>query len=280
MSTQTDAATGVHPGPVSGPAAADGHSGWSPHADRPGNPFDRLHAQLLPEIQQIIAQYEQRRSGLIPLAHLFQEHEGYVSPNAVAAIAYHVGESLATVESTISFYTLLFRKPVGKYMVQVCRNLSCMLNGAEDIMAYARRQLGIGHLETTADGVISYEEVECLAACDRAPCAQVNLEFVYDLTHESVDAMIAAIRAGTYPVKPLAQTVKPGRTWKVEQDTGRKSAGGMNVSDPNNAGGIGDASGLVMFDLIVGKAKYESRSTERLVHETQLRPELSENGHH
>ncbi|MEA2690064.1 MAG: hypothetical protein QOD51_2671, partial [Candidatus Eremiobacteraeota bacterium] len=75
-------------------------------------------------------------------------------------------------------------------------------------------------------------------------------------------------------------TVKPGRTWKVEQDTGRKSAGGMNVSDPNNAGGIGDASGLVMFDLIVGKAKYESRSTERLVHETQLRPELSENGHH
>jgi NADH-quinone oxidoreductase E subunit len=280
VSTQTDAATGVHPGPVSGPAAADGHSGWSPHAIRQGNPFDQLHASLVPEIERIIAQYEDRRSGLIPLAHLFQDHEGYVSPNAVAAIAHHVHESLATVESTISFYTLLFRKPVGKYMIQVCRNLSCMLNGAEDVMAYARRQLGIGHLETTDDGLISYEEVECLAACDRAPCAQVNLEFVYDLTRESVDAMIAAIRAGTFAVKPLAQTVKPGRTWKVEQDTGRKSAGGMNVSDPNNAGGIGDASGMVMFDLIVGKAKYETRSNERLVRETQLRPELSENGHH
>jgi len=278
VSTQTDAATGVHPGPISG--SADGQAGWSPYGQRPGDPFDALHAELLPEIQRIIAQYEERRSGLIPLAQLFQDHEGYVSPNAVAAIAYHVGETLAAVESTISFYTLLYRKPVGKYMVQVCRNLSCMLNGADDIMAYARQQLGISHLQTTGDGLISYEEVECLAACDRAPCAQVNLEFVYDLTRESVDAMIAAIRAGTYGVKPLVQTIEPGRTWKVEQDTGRKSAGARNQSNPNNAGGIGDPSGITMFDLIVGKVQYESRSTERLVHETQLRPELSENGHH
>src|SRR3982074_571185 len=105
-------------------------------------------------------------------------------------------------------------------------------------MAYARERLGIGHLETTGDGLISYEEVECLAACDRAPCAQVNLEFVYDLTRESVDAMIAGIRGGTSPVKPLVQTAKPERTWKVEQDTGRKSAGALNQSHPNNAGGL------------------------------------------
>jgi hypothetical protein len=165
-------------------------------------------------------------------------------------------------------------------MVQICRNLSCVLNGADDVMAYARQQLGIGHLETTGDGLISYEEVECLAACDRAPCAQVNLEFVYDLTRESVDAMIAAIRAGSYGVEPLAQTVKPGRTWKVEQDTGRKSAGALDQSNPNNAGGIGDTSGVQMFDLIVGKPKYEARSNERLVRETELRPEISGNGHH
>ena len=278
MSTQTDAATGVHPG--TGAASEDGLATWSPYRRREGDPFDELYARLLPEIERIIAQYEQRRSALIPMAHLFQEHEGYVSANAVAAIAYHADETLATVESTISFYTLLFRKPVGKYMVQICRNLSCMLNGAEEIMAYARQQLGIGHLETTGDGLISYEEVECLAACDRAPCAQVNLEFVYDLTRESVDAMIAAIRAGTYEIKPLAQTVKPGRTWKVEQDTGRKSAGARDQSNPNNAGGIGDPSGVAMFDLIVGKPKYEARSNERLVRETELRPEISGNGHH
>ena len=279
MSTQTDAATGVHPGRA-GASSADGAPGWSPYSRRPGNPFDDLHARLLPEIEPLIAQYEQKRSALIPLAQLFQEHEGFVSADAVAAIAYHVGETLATVESTISFYTLLFRRPVGKYMIQICRNLSCLLNGAEDIMAYARRQLGIAHLETTADGLISYEEVECLAACDRAPCAQVNLEFVYDLTRESVDAMIAAIRAGTYEIKPLVQTQKPGRTWKVEQDTGRKSAGALDQSNPNNAGGIGDASGMQMFDLIVGRPQYETRSAERLVHETQLRPEISGNGHH
>jgi len=274
VSTQTDAATGVHPG------SSGEQPGWSPYRARPGNAFDALYARLLPQIEPIVAQYEEKRSALIPLAHLFQAHEGFVSSDAIAAIAYLVGESLATVESTVSFYTLLFRRPVGKYMVQVCRNLSCILNGAEDIMAYARERLGIAHLETTDDGLISYEEVECLAACDRAPCAQVNLEFVYDLTRERVDAIIDAIRAGTYGVAPLAQTVRPGRTWKVAQDTGRKSAGALGQPDPNNAGGIGDPSGVKMFDLIVGKAKYETRSSERLVRETTLRPTVSENGHH
>jgi hypothetical protein len=178
----------------------------------------------------------------------------------------------------VSFYTLLYRRPVGKYMVQICRNLSCLLNGAEEIMAYARERLGIGHLETTDDGLFSYEEVECLAACHRAPCAQVNLEFVYDLTREKVDQMIETIRAGSYPVAPLAQTRKPGRTWKVEQDTGRKSVAALDEPEPNNPGGIGDPSGIRMFDLIVGKPKYEARSHERLVYETTLRPEPNENG--
>ena len=279
MTTQADAATGVHPG-LDAAAAGTGLADWSPHVRRPGNAFDDLLARLLLEIEPLIAQYEEKRSALIPLAQLFQEHEGYVTADAMAAIAYLVAESPAQVESTISFYTLLFRKPVGKYVFQVCRNLSCMLNGADEMMAYARRQLGIGHFETTDDGLISYEEVECLAACDRAPCAQVNLEFVYDLTHEKIDAMIAAMRGGTYEVAPLVQTAQPGRTWKVEQDTGLKAAGAMGVSNPNNAGGIGDTSGVAMFDLIVGKVQYESRSSERLVRETKLRPELSENGHH
>ncbi len=274
MSTQTDAATGVHPG------SSGERAGWSPYRQRPGNAFDELYARLLPQIEPIVAQYEEKRSALIPLAQLFQEHEGFVSSDALAAVAYQVGESLAAVESTISFYTLLFRRPVGKYMLQVCRNLSCILNGADDVMAYARERLGVAHLETTEDGVISYEEVECLAACDRAPCAQVNLEFVYDLTRERVDAIVDAIRAGTYETAPLAQTVQPGRTWKVEQDTGRKSAGAVDQPNPNNAGGIGDASGVRMFDLIVGKAKYEARSRERLVRETTLRPAASENGQH
>jgi NADH-quinone oxidoreductase subunit E len=232
-----------------------------------------------PEIDAIVAQYEQKRSALLPLAHLFQEHEGYVSANAVSVIARTLAETQATVESTISFYTLFYRRPVGKYMVQVCRNLSCLINGAQEIMDYCRERLGVDHLQTTGDGVFSYEEVECLAACDRAPCAQVNLEFIYDLTKETVDQLLAELRAGTHAIQPLAQTVRPGRTWKVAQDTGLKASGARGVSDPNNAGGIGDPSGVKMFDLIVGRPQYEVRSRERLVHETTLRPELSENGH-
>jgi NADH-quinone oxidoreductase subunit E len=279
VDTDTDAASGVHPGVTAEVVDELGVADWSPYVRRDGNAFDELYARLLPEIERFIGLYEEKRSALIPMAHLFQEHEGYVSANALAAIAYHVGESLAAVESTISFYTLLYRRPVGKYMMQICRNLSCLLNGAEEIMAYAREKLGIDHLQTTDDGVFSYEEVECLAACDRAPCGQVNLEFVYDLTREKIDAMVAAILAGTYEVAPLVQTAKPGRSWKVEQDTGLKSAGALGVADPNNAGGIGDPSGLKMFDLIVGRPQYETRSNERLVHETTLRPEISENGH-
>src|SRR5437868_469607 len=140
--------------------------------------FPKLLKELKPECDAIVAQYEQKRSALLPLVHLFQEHEGFASPEAVHAIAEMLELTPAVVESTASFYTLFYRKPVGKYILQVCRGLACTLNGAENIMAYFREQLGVGHLETTPDGLFSYEEVECLAACDRATCMQVNLNFV------------------------------------------------------------------------------------------------------
>ncbi len=253
---------------------------WDPYAPQAGAYFDELFAQLRPECDELIAMYEDSRSALIPMAHLFQEHEGYTSPNALAAIAYLLHLPLAVVESTISFYTLFYRKPVGKYMLQVCRNLSCIINGAEEIMAYFREKLGVEHLETTPDGLFSYEEVECLAACDRAPCMQINLRFKYDLTRAMVDDMLAAMRGGTFDVKPLPQTKAPGRTWKVEQDHGRKSAGGVGVSNPNNAGGVGDRSGVIMLDRVVNDAAFAARSHERLVHEPSLRPSTGDGGHH
>jgi NADH-quinone oxidoreductase subunit E len=253
---------------------------WDPLVPESDPAFAALYAKLRPECDALVALYEDSRSALIPMAHLFQEHEGYTSPNALAAIAYVLDQPLSVVESTISFYTLFYRKPVGKYMLQVCRNLSCIINGAEEIMAYFREQLGIGHLETTADGLFSYEEVECLAACDRAPCMQINLRFKYDLTPAMVDTMLVAMRAGTFDVKPNPQTKQPGRTWKVEQDTGRKSAGGVGVSNPNNAGGVGDRSGVIMLDRIVNDKQFAARSHERLAHEPQLRPSTGDGGHH
>lgn len=243
--------------------------------------FASLAAQLAPQCDEIVARYEHSRSALLPIAHLFQQHEGYVSQDAMAFIARRVGITAAEVESTISFYTLFFRKPVGKYMLQVCRGLMCELNGAESIHAYFREKLGIGHLETSDDGLFSYEEVECLAACDRATCMQVNLEFVYDLTPAMIDDMIAAMRNGTYDVAPLAQTVKPQRTWKVNQDvtvgTGGKSPGTRSASEPNNAGGVGDPSGVIMLDSFVGRGvSFTGRSRERLVRDARDVAELVE----
>src|SRR5581483_4904146 len=197
--------------------------------------FPALLVQLRPECDRIIAQYEDRRSALLPMAHVFQEHEGFVSQEAMRAIAEILDVTPAVVESTVSFYTLFYRRPVGKYMLQVCRGLSCTINGAENIMAYFREKLGIGHLQTTDDGIFSYEEVECLAACDKPTCMQVNLEFVYSLTPQMIDDMLVAMRAGTYPVAPMVQTETPGPTWTVKQDTqvasGEKSAGA--IGQPN-----------------------------------------------
>ena len=112
--------------------------------------FPALSARLKPECERIVAQYEHKRSALLPLMHLFQQHEGYVSREAMRFAADMLDVTPAVVESTVSFYTLFFRRPVGKYMLQVCRGLSCSIQNAEDIMAYFREKLGVGHLETTA----------------------------------------------------------------------------------------------------------------------------------
>lgn len=226
--------------------------------------FSEIAARLKPEADALIAQYEDTRSALLPLIHLFQDQQGFVSVEAMRQVGEWLVLPLAVVESTVSFYTLFFRRPVGKYMLQVCRNLSCTINGAGEIMAYFRERLGIRHLETTADGLFSYEEVECLAACDRAPCMQVNLEFVYDLTPAMVDDMLAAMRGGEYVVPPLAQTRPPERTWLVPKGTGLRSAGAQHVSNPDDPGGIGDRSGVIMLDRIVQDVS-PSRSRERLV---------------
>ncbi|MFN2449599.1 MAG: NAD(P)H-dependent oxidoreductase subunit E [Candidatus Baltobacteraceae bacterium] len=230
--------------------------------------FAELEARLGPQCEEIVAQYEQPRSALLPLVHLFQEHEGYASQDAMRAVSRILDLSLAVVESTVSFYTLFFRKPVGKYVLQVCRGLACQINGADEIHNYFRTRLGIGHLQTTPDGIFSYEEVECLAACDRATCMQVNLEFVYDLTPVQIDTMIEAMRAGTYDVAPMAQTAAPEQTWLVLQDAqvsmGGKSAGALDQPEPNNAGGL-DRDGVIMVDRIINQEyRFKGRTKERL----------------
>ena len=114
--------------------------------------FAALLERLRPECEALIAQYEHKRSALLPIMHLFQQHEGFVSLDAMNATAQMLEMTPAEVEAVVSFYTLLYRRPVGKYMLQVCRGLACTINGAEDIMAYFREKLGVGHLQTTPMG--------------------------------------------------------------------------------------------------------------------------------
>lgn len=209
--------------------------------------FAEVLARVQPECERVIQQYEDSRSALLPMLHLFQSEEGWVSPSAMGACAEMLGLPVSIVESTASFYTLFFRRPVGKFMLQPCRGVACIINGAEGAMRHFRERLGVGHLETTSDGLFSYEEVECLAACDRAPCMQVNLDFVYDLTPESIDAILAQMRDGSYATPALPQTRAPGRTWHVAPDIGKRSAGARDVVSPDDPGGIGDRTGFAML---------------------------------
>lgn len=231
--------------------------------------FAKVLGAVEGDARALMAAYPDARSALIPMAHRFQQEEGWLSPSAIAQIAHWLGLTVAEVESTVSFYTLFYRRPVGRYMIQPCRNLTCLIVGAEETNAHFREKLGIGHLQTTADGLFSYEEAECLAACDRAPCAQVNLEFVYDLTNEKIDEMIAQMRAGTYVVPPRPQTAAAGTDWQVAAVTSRKSAGAQDVVSPNDPGGMGDASGASMLARLVNDpAPVDVRPTEeRLVRE-------------
>ena len=136
-------------------------------------------------------QYPTQRSFLVPMLLYTQDELGYLSDEAITYIAGKVGLTELDVRNVISYYSLLRTKPLGKYHVQVCTNISCMLRGGEEVFEHCKEKLGIGHKQTTADGVFSLEEVECLGACSWAPAAQVNYDFHENLTPERMDKVLA-----------------------------------------------------------------------------------------
>ena len=145
--------------------------------------------------RELVARYPRPQSALIPFLQFCQEQDGYVTAQAISDAAELTGITPSEVESIASFYTLLFQHPIGKHVIQVCRTLSCMLRGADSLQDHVKTRLGIGNLETTPDGLFTYEEVECLAACDKAPCLQHNLEFHYNVTPEEFDKLLERWRA-------------------------------------------------------------------------------------
>ena len=138
--------------------------------------------------------YPIKRSVLVPMLLYVQDELGYLKDEAIAEIARRVETTELEVRNVISYYSMLRIRPIGKYNVQVCTNISCMLRGAEEVFEHCRKKLGIGHKQTTADQKFSLEEVECIGACSWAPAMQVNYEFHENLTTDSVDEIIEKYR--------------------------------------------------------------------------------------
>jgi NADH-quinone oxidoreductase E subunit len=177
-------------------------------------------SHLSPEIteraEDLVALYPHPRSALIPLCHLAQEQDGWLRPEAIEELAELCGVTAAEVQGTASFYDMLHTEPVGTYVVAVCTNIACMLDGALELLEHAESTLGMRAGGTTADGMFTLHESECLADCDRTPCVQVNHRFVGAQTAESFDALLDDLRAGR-----LADSVPPhGTLVRVRRSVG------------------------------------------------------------
>ncbi|MHB8784398.1 MAG: NADH-quinone oxidoreductase subunit NuoE [Desulfobacteria bacterium] len=142
------------------------------------------------EFERLLTRYPDRKAAILPALHLAQKEFGYISDEAIVYLAGLVGASSAEIEGVASFYTMYNRKPVGKYHVQICRNISCSLLGAEHLIEHVSRKLGVRPGETTPDGKFTLEKVECLGSCGTAPVMQVNDEYHENLTVESIDRIL------------------------------------------------------------------------------------------
>ncbi len=144
----------------------------------------------LRELEAIRSRYPDREAAILPALHLAQREFGYVSDEAIEYVATLLGFTPARIEGVATFYTMYNRKPVGKYHLQICRNISCSLLGAEHLIEHVSRKLGVHPGETTPDGKFTLSAVECLGSCGTAPVMQVNDDYHESLTEERIDALL------------------------------------------------------------------------------------------
>ncbi len=145
--------------------------------------FETRFAEMVPH-------YPTKRSALVPTLLYAQDEVGFLSDEIIAEIAARLDLTELEVRNVISYYSMLTVEPRGKFVVQVCTNISCMVRGAEEILHHCAKRLGIGHKQTTADGLFTLEEVECIGACSWAPAVQVNYDFHENLTTERIDGIL------------------------------------------------------------------------------------------
>ncbi|GAB1688846.1 NADH-quinone oxidoreductase subunit NuoE [Krasilnikovia sp. M28-CT-15] len=160
-----------------------------------------LAEKLLARAREIIARYPagRERSALLPLLHLVQSQDGYVSPAGVAFCAEVLGINKAQVGAVATFYTMYKRRPTGEFLVSVCTNTLCNVMGGQEVYDELAEHLGVGHDETTADGRVTLEHAECLAACDYAPVMTVNYDFYDNVTPQGAIDLVDGLRDGQRP---------------------------------------------------------------------------------
>jgi NADH-quinone oxidoreductase subunit E len=152
--------------------------------------------QLEARFEKLLTSYPQgrQRSAMIPMLLYAQDEIGQITDELVDEVAKRVGVTPLQVNEVLTYYSMLHRKPLGKFHVQVCTNISCLLHDGDKLYEHASKRLGIGHKEVTADGVISLEEVECIGACSWAPAVQVNYDFHHHVTPEKLDEILDTLR--------------------------------------------------------------------------------------
>jgi NADH-quinone oxidoreductase subunit E len=150
---------------------------------------------LAARFDRMVTLYPLRRSALVPMLLYAQDEVGYLSDVLISEVATRIGITELDVRNVISYYSLLHTHPLGKYHVQVCTNISCMVRGGNELLAHCKQKLGIGNKEVTPDKLFSLEEVECIGACSWAPAVQVNYDFHENLTPDSIDKILADYRS-------------------------------------------------------------------------------------
>ena len=189
-----------------------------------------LSLQTREQAREIIARYPQARSALLPMLHLVQAEEGYVSADGIALCAEELSITTAEVAAVATFYTMYHRKPAGEYHIGVCINPGCGILGGDAIWEKLSNRLGIGHDEVTTDGKISLERIECQAACTHAPVMTANWEFLDNMTPESAVAVVEKLASGQEVIStrgPKIRTFKENELTLAGFDDGLFDEGGQ-----------------------------------------------------
>ena len=205
-------------------------------------------ARLTPDNQQrareLIALYPYSRSALIPILHVLQEQDGYLSQDGMEHVGELLGLTGAEVRGTATFYDMFHFEPIGKYLMSVCTNIACMLQGAYRLLEHAESRLGVGPGGTTRDGIFTLEDAECLALCGNAPCLTVNWRFFGDVDLDSFDTLIDDLRAGRLDSEvPAHGTLSRVRRTVGLLATGAGEAGRSSAAAGTAAATAGTAGG-------------------------------------